>query len=1264
MHALYFLITARHRYLARVVLSALSLMACLQTRDHCTAAPAKVQAASKSPQTVLAAGQIDSQRLAEAVPPSGSSLFETMSPDRTGIDFVATWIPPKRYSLETTLMLGGGVCIGDYDGDGRPDIFLTRVENGNRLYRNLGDFHFEDVTEQAGVGDDLGMGASFFDIDNDGDLDLYVCRFDRPNRLYINGGDGTFSEQAAQWGLDFNGSSIMMAFADYDADGDLDAYLLTNRLEPPDDLKGKIHWQRNAYGTPYVPKEFAEYKYFFPMPDGGFKYINAAQFDHLYRNNSDGTFTDVSHEAGLEGACYGLGVVWWDYNDDGLPDLYIANDFDAGDQLYRNNGDGTFTNVIRKLIPHMPWFSMGCDTADINNDGRLDLFASDMSGSTHYKQKVSMGSMNEKGWFLEWGEPRQYMRNAVYLNTGTDRFLEVAKLTGLDSTDWTWAVKSGDLDNDGWIDFFVANGMVRDWVNSDFDALVAPLGGPDSEKGKAFWLKQEPKRDENVAFRNMGDLRFEKKGSQWGLNHNGVSFGAAMGDLDGDGDLDLVVPHLDEPVGVYRNGSEGTHRVMLRLVGSSSNRFGLGARVHLETAAGRQTRYLTAARGFMSASEPAVHFGLGEQASIDKLTVKWPSGQIQEFTNLEADWLYTITEPEATGAEVTETNGPQSPESPQISTRPMFAPSNKIRLVLHRETPYDDFARQPLLPNKLSQLGPGIALGDVDGDGDDDFFLGGAAGQMGMLCLNQDGYFAVKSHGPFDRDNPFAVDKSCEDMGVLLLDVDRDGDLDLYVASGGVECESNDDLLRDRLYLNDGQGLFTKAPSESLPDVRDSGSCAVTVDFDRDGDLDIFVGGRVIPGQYPRMPSSRLLRNDSTGSRVLFTDVTDELAPGLREAGMVTSALWSDADGDRWLDLMVTYEWGPVRFFKNVEGNLIDHTELAGLASRLGWWNGIAGGDVDNDGDIDYVVTNFGLNSKYHPSVDDPVFLYYGDFDNQGRSCIVEAKQVGQQLLPVRGKSCSQNAMPFIGDKFPTYHQFAIADLLDIYGTQPLDTALKLRVNDLHSGVYINDGSGNFTFQAFPRIAQASAAFGVVLQDVDGDGNLDCYLAQNFFGPQRETGRLDGGLSMLLLGQGDGTFEPVEPVVSGLVLSEDATGLATTDLNSDGQIDFVVAVNDGELRGYENQLRPSNRSLTVRCDGRVSAIGARVQLSTTDGQSRTAEVYAGGSYLSQSSPVLTFAVPPGAQPKELSVRWSDGKQDRLELQEGQTVVELGQIPGS
>ena len=1182
----------------------------------------------------------------------GDTLFERLPGSATGVTVVnkIDYEHPLSHLYTVSGFAGGGVAIGDYNNDGLPDLFLAGQTSPSKLYRNLGNFKFEDVTERAGLSSapHWASGASFVDIDNDGDLDLYVCYFNSANECYVNQCDVTFTENAKALGLDFKGASVMAAFADYDRDGRVDMYLVTNRLWPRPEENPGVR-TREALGMLIIHPEDRDKAYVIQRPDGSFLVADAGQADHLYRQNEDGTFTNVSEKAGIdpEARFNSLSASWWDYDHDGDDDLYVANDFWDPDFLYRNNGDGTFTNVIAETLPHTPWFSMGTDAADINNDGLIDLLATDMSATTHLKQKILMGPMGRSAWFLGSAEPRQYMRNALYLNTGTHRFAEIAFQSGIHSTDWTWSVKFADLDNDGWVDLFVTNGLAANLMDSDLE-IELNKGRKEILKGRAesqltfderielntyqwnLLTRSGPRKEMNLAFQGGSHLHFDNVTKAWGLDHVGISMGAALGDLDGDGDLDIVVNNVDEKPSIYRNRSDG-RRIVVKLVGTKSNRLGLGASLRAEAGGQVMLRQHTLCRGYTSANAALIHFGLGDAEQIDSLEVTWPSGAQQRFENLKPGMAYTITEP---------ADAPATKPSKPMVPAPRFVELKDLPFEPHQERAFDDFAREPLLPNRMSQLGPGLAVGDVNSNGREDLVLAGAADQATKLYINLgNGYFEER------RTAAFGDDIVCEDMQPLLVDVDGDGDLDLYITSGSNEYDRGHPALADRLYLNDGTGGFTHAPKGSLPDLRESTGAVSAADFDGDGDLDLFVAGRQVPGQYPVPPRSFLLRNE--GGR--FEDVTGAVAPQLRTVGMVTAALWSDVDNDGKPDLMLAIEWGPPRCFRNDGGKLADHTTQAGLADALGWWNSITSIDLDGDGDLDYVVGNVGKNTKYHPSEKKPVMVYYADFDGDGINTIVEAKYEGDRLLPVRGRSCSSVANPFIKEKFETYRDFGNALLGEIYDAKCLDEALKVQITMDASCVLINEttaaGEPRFTIRKLPDLAQVAPTFGLAVADFDGDGRFDVFAAQNFFGPQVETGHMDGSVSLLMTGSADGTLQSVWPNRSGIVITGDAKAAATTDLNGDGWPDLLVTRNNDSLVAYRHSgTSTAAKPLAVRLVGKganSAAVGARVTLTMTDGRAQLAELHAGHGYLSQSS-TLYFTIPSGSQVRDLTVRWPDG----------------------
>ena len=1184
-----------------------------------------------------ATGFLDVQALSPRIG-SEETLFSLLSDKETGVGYVRKKIPSEvlerlhenpSFSDKPLII---GVCSGDFDGDDLPDLFFAYPYGGHRLFKNLGKFKFRDVTRHVGlsktVAEHWAIGCCFVDHDGDGDLDIFVAGAGDVNLMLENRAGRSFVDRAKNLGLAHKGANIEMAFADYDLDGDLDGYLVTNRdthlKPPPDGLRVQATIKN---GETIVEEKYRELYDVVFHPTERFRVVEAGEHDHLFRNDGS-RFIDVSEAAGLVGTDQGLSASWFDYDEDGFPDLYVANDFFGPDRLYRNKGDGSFDEVARKVLPYVPWCSMGTDVADINNDGLLDLMGSDMAGSTHYKSKIGMGDMDKNSWFLTSSRPPQYMRNALYLNAGSGRFLEVAQLAGLANTDWTWSVKFADLDNDGRVDLFGTNGMTNDRTNSDLVSKASSLS--DSVKVAAFWQSQSPKRDHNFAYRNLGDLKFFSVASKWGLDFLGVSYGASFADFDGDGDLDLAVASLEDSVRLYRNNSISGHSVMIRLKGLKKNSRGIGAKVTVETSAGMQVRYLNACQGYASANDPVIHFGLGSSERIRRLSVRWPLGFVQTFEDLPVDKLLVITEPE-----------PKKPSKIPFprndSSVPLFAANDALDAFRHKENDFDDYKVQPLLPHRLSRLGPGMAWGDADGDGDDDLFLGSASGEPSVLALNTGkGGFLRKKQIYFENEQllPF------EDMGAVFLDADSDGDQDLFVSSGGFDPRPKELYLRDRLFLNDGNAGY-KLSLGGTPNLRDSAGPVVASDFDQDGDLDLFVGGRVVRARYPITPNSRLLRNESG----VFSDVTDSIAPGLRSSGMVTGAIWSDIDADGLPDLLLTHEWGPVAVWKNTGGKLVNFTDESGLSGLLGWWTGIAAADVDEDGDLDFAVGNMGLNVKYHATKEKPYLAYYGDLDGSGVPRFVEACHEDGGLFPVRGKSCSTHAIPSLAKKFSTYHAFASAALREIYAPTRLQSAQRLAINELASGLLLNDGKGRFSFRALPRIAQTSAVFGLTFGDFDADGHQDLALAQNFFSTQPETGRIAGGLGLILRGGGDGTFEPMRLDESGFLLSGDAKALGLVDLNGDARPDIFATRNSSIPKTFLNQTA-SGSPLLVRLrgpPGNLRGVGSRVTLRLRSGKILLGETHSGSSYLTGAPPELFFGIPDGDAVKSIHLRSPTGK---------------------
>jgi hypothetical protein len=1225
------------------------------------AVAALLGACAKEPATEPAKGPADATPQLASAPlrdreAGAGPRFRRLDPAATGLAFTNEL---RRENVVPYVYIGAGVATGDYDGDGMLDVFLASQDGANKLFRQTAPMRFEDVTAAAGGlggGDAWGTAAVFADVDGDRDLDLYVCNLESGNLLYLNQGDGTFREGAAAAGVDLVAASTGVAFADYDNDGDLDLYVLTNRLFgplvpteivagvtlPKDVRKTRTElfppypkFEKDGTGALVVPKGYEDL-----FATIGERVFPAGQRDRLFRNDGRGRFTDVTTAAGLDHHGNGLSVVFWDCDDDGWLDLYVANDLHSPDKLYRNLGDGRFADITAQALPHTAFFGMGADFGDLDGDLRLDLCVADMSSTSHYMGKLLMGNMGTHRWFLMNADPPQHMRNTVYLNTGTGRFLEAGRLLNLASTDWTWAVRFADLDEDARLDLFATNGIPLFSDDPDavrrFDELWAA-----GQRERALDLYRNLRRidEKNIARRNLGDLQFEDVGAAWGLDEAGVGNGAVVEDLDGDGDLDVLVNNLNRPASLFENRTAGTHRVAVRLRGTASNAHRIGARLWLDAGGTTQTHLVMPTRGDMSAGSAVAHFGLGAAATIDRLRVRWPSGREQEFADLAADRLYTIREATAAAAAAT-------PPPAQPKAAPWLAPRAAIA-ARHRERPFDDYAVQPLLPHRLSQLGPGLACGDVDGDGRDDVWLGGAAGQAGtLLRARADGTFAAMA-------GPWTDDAECEDLGAVFVDGNGDGALDLYVASGGVEAMTKTGLLQDRLYLNDGKGGFRRAAPGTLPDDAISDGCVAAADFDRDGDVDLFVGGRVVPGRFPEAPPSRLLRND--GGR--FVDATDALAPQLRAAGMVSAAVWTDLDDDGWPDLAVAAQWQSVRVHGNQAGaRLHDRTTELGLEPVRGQWNGIAAGDLDNDGDMDLVVTNLGLNTKYKASVRDPLRLFARDFDGTGSFDVVEARQTAGVELPVRGLSCSSEAMPFLARAFPTYDGFARATLAEIYGQERLDEALALSVDELRH-VVLENRVAAFAAHPLPRLAQIAPGYGVVIADFDGDGACDVAIAHNSFSPEPETGRFDGGLGVVLRNRGMSAFEALPADRSGFVVPGDAKALATLDVDGDADPDLLVATNDGPV--HVLAATRAHRGIAVRLagpPGNPAAIGARVELVEPDGTRQVRELRAGGSYLAQSSAVAFFARAPAGS--RVRVRWPDGRATEHPLEATAGVVTL------
>jgi len=1081
-------------------------------------------------------------------------LFTLLSSNDTGIDFnnIIKDDKDKNIFAYANFYGGAGVGVGDFNNDGLQDIFFAGNMVPDKLYLNKGNLVFEDVTIKAGIKnfDGWSTGVTIADINNDGHLDIYVSRelYDenpewRRNLVYINNGDGTFTEKAEELSIANTERTRHATFLDFDKDGLLDLFLLT---QPPN--PGSLSQYHNADNL--------------LIPEYALK---------LYKNNGT-TFKDVSKTAGIDRTGFPNAVSASDINNDGWPDLYVANDFYAPDFLFLNNQDGTFTSIEKNALKQTSYYSMGVDVADINNDQNLDVFVLDMVSEDNFRLKSNMSGMNIGAFWkvVENGGGYQYMYNTLQLNNGNETFSNVAQFTGMSATDWSWSNLIADFDNDGLKDTYVTNGLLRDIRNTDADKNVAHYinttraqwlqNNPNAQNVKSIWdivdlekaVSMVPSQPlKNYAYQNLGDLEFKNTSNEWGLDNESFSNGSAYADLDNDGDLDLVVNNINSEAFIYRNNSEtkpNSNYLRIQLV-DKNNRPTFGTRVNIYTQNGVQTLETTNVRGIYSTSEPTLHFGLKNLTQVDSITVVWPNGKSTVKRDISANQLLEISSDES---EILDVKNEGTDKTLFADMTDVFPAKFK-----HQENQFDDFEKQILLPHKLSQFGPALTSGDINDDGLDDFYIGGSANQAPTLFIQQkDGNFKENQVAFWQKEAGY------EDVDALFVDINNDGLKDLYVVSGGNEYPKNDFHYTDRIYLNQGNATFKKGAI--LNASRISGSVVKSADYDGDGDMDLFVGGRHTPQQYPNPSSSMLLVNDN-GQLVNQTEL---LSPQLLQIGMITDAIWSDYDNDQDLDLMIVGEWMPITIFENNNGNLAK-VENENFTSSYGWWFSIEQGDFDNDGDLDYIAGNLGLNYKYKTSSDKPFDVYYNDFDANGNADIVLGYYNKEKHYPLRGFSCSSEQIPALKKKIVKYDAFASMELKDVYGEEKLKNSLHYSA-DTFASVYIeNLGNGQFKITDLPNVAQLSNLNDMLVRDFNGDGALDVLAIGNLYVSEIETPRNDAGTGLLLLGNGNGSFSAKRGSEIGFFADRDAKKLVTL---SNVQNDyFLVGNNDDVLQIFELQ---------------------------------------------------------------------------------------------